>query len=159
MRFARNAQFLGDLRLGNTFAAAKIGFFGEFLARNGHTNPPITNCAELALWPRHPWSWFLGNGARSDQSVLATAQHFPSRPEIVLVWCALLAVDCSSSPNPSCLLPMNPVRTSDYTGIFARIARVFGASLTRLQLKSPPLPPQAPCRFSELVRHSASAAS
>jgi hypothetical protein len=36
-----------------------------------------------------------------------------------------LAVDCSYSLNPSCLLPMNPVRTCDYTGIFARIAGVF----------------------------------
>ena len=48
---------------------------------------------------------------------------------------------------------MNPVRTSDYTGIFARIARVFGASLTRLQLKSPPLPPQAPCRLSSDIEN------
>jgi hypothetical protein len=30
-----------------------------------------------------------------------------------------LAVVCSSSPNPSCLLPMNPVRASDYGGILA----------------------------------------
>jgi hypothetical protein len=51
LRFARNAQFLGDLRLGYTFTAAKISFFVEFLARNGHTKPTITNCAELALWP------------------------------------------------------------------------------------------------------------
>jgi hypothetical protein len=41
-------------------------------------------------------------------------------------------VDCSYSLNPSCLLPMSPVRICDYTGIFAWIARVF-QSLPKLK--------------------------
>ena len=39
LAFARNEQFLGDLRLDSpyfTFTADKIGLFGGILARNGH---------------------------------------------------------------------------------------------------------------------------
>jgi len=36
-----------------------------------------------------------------------------------------LAVDCTKSPNPSCLLPRNPFRTCDFRGILARMAWVF----------------------------------